>query len=221
MSFSQSLMGGLSFVNSMRGLYNDTKLRGGLEDIRNEKVEEINSKRPATAAEKAKLVDPNTEQNKMLAEQQAEFGGFDPRQYVPEDPQVSGVSGYKYRDKITPYRPDAGLMRADQAMRRADLHEQYGDDPERAMFLRQGAETYRAKEIERLTGEAFKSGSLEALNNAYSQVNDGVASGVERGPNGEVSIYTWPDNDPTKRSLLMSAPDERTALAQLQKQIDP
>jgi Transglycosylase SLT domain len=221
MSFSQSLLGGLKFAQAMKDIYNDRQLRSGLEEIGNEKVEEVKTQRAATAAEKAKLVDPDTEQNRMLAEQQAEFGAYQPEAYVPEDPQVTGVSGYKYRDQITPYRPDAGLMRADQAMRRADVHEKYGADPERAAFLRRGAEQDRANAIEQLTAEAFKSGSLDKLNEAYSQVNDGVSSGVERGPDGTVSIYTWPDNDPAKRSLLMSSPSERDALAQLQRQIDP
>lgn len=223
MSFSSGLAAGYQLGSGLVDAYGEGQLRKRMDEVDKWQVEEI----PAGGLTPQDAPTPPKRRNGSLdiylgepqtPDTPAPDAGLAPPAQTPSEPQK--VVGYRFGGQIFTTKPPKELQDAIRTEQRAIIHGQLGD-ADKAEFYHQAAITQREKAITTIADRAFSSGSLPAIFNALSTIDDGLDYRYEVGKNGAINVYTNPDGSPDKSTLAKTFANEKEAVAFARNALDP
>ena len=223
MSFSSGLAAGYQLGSGLVDAYGEGQLRKRMDEVDKWQVEEI----PAGGLTPQDAPTPPKRRNGSLdiylgepqtPDTPAPDAGLAPPAQTPSEPQK--VVGYRFGGQIFTTKPPKELQDAIRTEQRAIIHGQLGD-ADKAELYHQAAITQREKAINNIAERAFSSGSLPAIFNALSTIDDGLDYRYEVGKNGVINVFTNPDGSPDKSTLAKTFANENEALAFARSSLNP
>lgn len=225
MGFSSGFLAGAQVGKMWSDVYDQGQLRKRLEDVDNWKVEDI----PEGGLTSKDAPPPSKWRSGSLdiyaGEPQAPDTPTPDKGLAPPAPPAppagaSKVVGYRFGGQVFTTKPPKELQDAIRTEQRAIIHGQLGD-ADKAELYHQAAITQREKAITTIADRAFSSGSLPAIFNALSTIDDGLDYRYEVGKNGAINVFTNPDGSPDKSTLAKTFANEKEAVAFARNALDP
>ena len=223
MGFAEGFASGAQVGKLWLDQFDQGALRRRLSDVDKWQVEDIPAggltpqDTPAPTQRRNGSLDIYTGEPQTPDNPAPDVGLAPPAQTSSEPPKVVG---YRFGGQVFTTKPPKELQDAIRTEQRAIIHGQLGD-ADKAEIYHQAAINQREKAINNIAERAFSSGSLPAIFNALSTIDDGLDYRYEVGKNGAINVFTNPDGSPDKSTLAKTFANENEALAFARSSLNP